>query len=75
MSLAKLGFFAVLATIVAHAPQVANNLDVANRVEAFLPQEPDRSSHSSSRPIQRTPTSGYWKDTGGQPKPRRSEFR
>ncbi len=34
MSLAKLGFFAVLATIVAHAPQVANNLDVANRVEA-----------------------------------------
>jgi len=34
MSLAKLGFFAVLATIVAHAPQVANNLDLANRVEA-----------------------------------------
>jgi hypothetical protein len=34
MSLAKLGFFAVLATIVAHAPQVANNLDVPNRVEA-----------------------------------------
>ncbi|MGA7927005.1 MAG: YqgE/AlgH family protein [Candidatus Sulfotelmatobacter sp.] len=34
MSLARLGFFVVLATIVAHAPQVANNLDVANRVEA-----------------------------------------
>lgn len=34
MSLAKLGFFAVLATLVAHAPQVANNLDAANRVEA-----------------------------------------
>ena len=34
MSLAKLGFFAVLATIVAHPPQLANNLDVANRVEA-----------------------------------------
>jgi hypothetical protein len=34
MSLARLGFFAVIATIVAHAPQVANNLDVANRVEA-----------------------------------------
>ncbi|MGC2793500.1 MAG: YqgE/AlgH family protein, partial [Candidatus Sulfotelmatobacter sp.] len=33
MSLAKLGFFAVLATIVAHAPQVANK-DLANRVEA-----------------------------------------
>lgn len=38
MSLAKLGFFAVLATIVAHAPQVANNLDVANRVEASYPK-------------------------------------
>jgi putative AlgH/UPF0301 family transcriptional regulator len=34
MSLAKLGFFAVLATIVAHAPPVANNRDAANRVEA-----------------------------------------
>jgi putative AlgH/UPF0301 family transcriptional regulator len=34
MSLARLGFFVVLATIVAHAPQVANNLDVANWVEA-----------------------------------------
>jgi len=33
MTLAKLGFFAVLATIVAQAPQAANNLDVANRVE------------------------------------------
>ena len=34
MSLAKLGFFAVLATIVAQAPQIANNLDVPNRVAA-----------------------------------------
>ena len=34
MSLARLGLFAVLATIGAHAPQVANNRDVANRVEA-----------------------------------------
>lgn len=32
MTLAKLGFFAVLATMVARAPQGANNLDVANRV-------------------------------------------
>ena len=35
MSLARLGLFAVFATIVTHAPQVADNRDVANRVEAF----------------------------------------
>jgi putative AlgH/UPF0301 family transcriptional regulator len=34
MSLARLGLFAVLATIVVHAPQVANTWDVANRVGA-----------------------------------------
>ena len=34
MSLARLGLFAVLAAIVAHAVQLANNRDVANRVEA-----------------------------------------
>ncbi len=34
MTLAKLGFFAVLATMGSHPPQVANNLDAANRIAA-----------------------------------------
>jgi putative AlgH/UPF0301 family transcriptional regulator len=33
MSLAKLSLFAVLATLIAHAPHLANNLDLATRVD------------------------------------------
>jgi hypothetical protein len=41
----------------------------------ILRQEGDLSGHSSSRPIQEPRTSGCRKDTGGQPRPRRSVFR
>jgi putative transcriptional regulator len=50
MSPAKLGFSAVLAIIVAHAPQVANNLDMANRVSASYAES--QSSPAIPLPVQ-----------------------